>query len=157
MIFTLWLALAQAQDSGAAPVAAPVDPSVPVAAPVEPSAPVATPLPDPSRARRQAHSMKVAGTVLTSFGIATGALSTGLAVWGGAMDSTCTFECMGPVFAFGGAAIGAGITGVFLGAGVPLWVVGGKRERELSVPLSTMILVPTVEPQGGGVAMAFQF
>jgi hypothetical protein len=101
--------------------------------------------------------MKVAGTVLTSVGIATGTLSAGLAVWGAAMTPTCEFECMGPVFAFSGGAIGAGITGVFLGAGIPLWVVGQRHERELSAPLQTMIVVPTADRHGGGVAMAFQF
>lgn len=149
MMFALWLALARAEDPGTAPDVAPVEQAD--------AAPESTPLAAPSGALRQARSMKVAGTVLTSVGIATGVLSTGLAVWGGAMETTCEFECMGPVFAFSGAAIGAGITGVFLGAGVPLWVVGGHRERALSVPLSTLIVVPTAERQGGGVAMAFQF
>jgi hypothetical protein len=101
--------------------------------------------------------MKVAGIVLTGVGITTGTLATGLAVWGGAMTGTCEFECMGPVFAFSGAVIGAGITSAFLGAGIPLWVVGRNSERRLSAPLQTMIVVPTADPHGGGVAMAFQF
>jgi hypothetical protein len=172
MLITLWLALAQAADPGTPRDPAPVaEPATDVsAAPAEAQASAEVPAPDltqtptltasaasPSRALRQAHGMKVAGIVLTGVGITTGTLATGLAVWGGAMTGTCEFECMGPVFAFSGAVIGAGITGAFLGAGLPLWVVGRNSEHRLSAPLQTLIVVPTANPHGGGVAMAFQF
>lgn len=78
---------------------------------------------------------RTVGIILTSVGAGLGATGAGLAIYGAVVPVPEPTHTMGPAIAvFGG--IGLGLTSLpFLGAGIPLWVIGNHQMHAASVGL----------------------
>jgi hypothetical protein len=108
--------------------------------------PAETP-PPPRRAKRHSQAMFVTGIVITSFA-PIGFIVTGLGMMcglvNGGTDSRTSPDC-------GELIIGGLVTtAVFTGVGIPLIVIGAKRD-----PVAVGRVAPWLTPQGAGIGLHF--
>jgi hypothetical protein len=106
---------------------------------------------------QQAHQLKLGGMVLTGIGIASAILiPTALAVWmidPGHSDGNLVFGVYGSIAGAAGAALG-------LGLGIPMWVVGERREADANGQRGYLAFAPILDDHrvaGGAVRWSLQF
>ena len=121
-----------------------------------PPRPLVPPLPE--RPRYWSNGMRITGIVLTAL---SGAMLTGgvaALAWGSSQH--CTGDCEDDFSGLGGALAGLGLMGgslLFAGAGIPLWVVGGRSSDPEDARAAPRWTMPVVAAAGRTVTVRWSF